>query len=495
MNATAYAFANAKPIEAEPIPLVRETPPGEPYPVEALGSLRSAAAAIYDITQAPPAIAAQSVLGVVALAVQGLADVETLQGRAPASLFLLSVAASGERKSSCDKLAMKPVRDFEAELATTFKEENLAYRNSLAVWEERRKEVLRGAKADPAAARMELDALGPEPEGPLYGSIVTAEPTMEGITKHMDRLRPALGLFSDEGGAFIGGHAMNADNRLKTLAGLSRLWDGSPVDRWRAGEGVTAFPGRRLSAHLMIQPVVAADLFADRLASGQGFLARCLITEPPSAIGTRLRIGHAATSSTALTLFSGRVGQLLRRPLPLRDGSRNELEPPLLSLSDDARLVLQEFHLEVERAQAAGGDFEGSRPAASKAAEQAARLAAVLTLYDDPASDLITGETMTAAVMLASFYINEAARLADASTVSKETAEAERLRKWLQEKWTEPFVSAADAAQSGPFKETERARRALETLERFGWVMTAPDGAIIRGKRRRTAWRVVREVR
>lgn len=480
---------------AEPTPLVRETPPGEPYPMDALGALRPAAEAIHDMTQAPPAIAAQSVLGVVALAVQALADVETLRGRAPASLFLLTVAASGERKSSCDKLAMQPVREFEAELSNVFREENLAYRNNLAVWEERRKEILRSAKSDPTTARLELDALGPEPLGPLYASIVAAEPTMEGITKHMDRLRPALGLFSDEGGAFIGGHAMNADNRLKTLSGFSRLWDGSPVDRWRAGEGVMAFPGRRISAHLMIQPIVAADLFSDRLATEQGFLARCLLTEPASAIGTRLRLGHAAASAPALVTFSKRVGDLLRRPLPVREGSRNELEPPLLHLSDEARLVLQDFHLDIERAQATGREFEGSRAAASKAAEQAARLSAILTLYADQEANSVSGETMTDAATLASFYVNEAARLADAATVSKETAEAERLRKWLREKWAEPFISATDAAQSGPFKETDRARRALETLERFGWVSPAAEGATIRGKRRRTAWHVVREGR
>ena len=55
-------------------------------------------------------------LGLAALAVQGLADAETLHGRSPASLFLLTVAQSGERKSACDRLAMKAVTTFEQDL-------------------------------------------------------------------------------------------------------------------------------------------------------------------------------------------------------------------------------------------------------------------------------------------------------------------------------------------------------------------------------------------
>ena len=65
------------------------------------------------------------------------------------------------------------------------------------------------------------------------------EPTFEGLVKLYGIGRPALGLFSDEAGGFIGGHAMNSDNRLKTMAGLSRLWNGEPIDRTRAGDGAT----------------------------------------------------------------------------------------------------------------------------------------------------------------------------------------------------------------------------------------------------------------
>ena len=82
-----------------PQPLVREIANGAAYPVQALGPLRSAVEAVQGMTQAPMAIPAQSALAVASLAVQGFADVETLGGTRPTSLYALTIARSGERKA------------------------------------------------------------------------------------------------------------------------------------------------------------------------------------------------------------------------------------------------------------------------------------------------------------------------------------------------------------------------------------------------------------
>ena len=68
------------------------------------------------------------------------------------------------------------------------------------------------------------------------------------------------------------------------------------------------------------------------------------------------------------------------------------------------------------------------------------------------------------------------------------------MRRWICEKWPENFISAADATQRGPFKDTARARKALRLLEGEGWVIPVEGGAgaIVHGKCRREAWRVIR---
>jgi hypothetical protein len=63
------------------------------------------------------AILAQSALAVAALAVQAHANGETLDGIRPLSLYCLTIAASGERKSSCDAPLMEAMRQFADERA------------------------------------------------------------------------------------------------------------------------------------------------------------------------------------------------------------------------------------------------------------------------------------------------------------------------------------------------------------------------------------------
>jgi hypothetical protein len=71
--------------------------------------------AIATLTQAPDAIAMQSVLAVASTATQGLADGEALHGSVPISLFLITVAQSGERKSACDGLATAAIWEVDQE--------------------------------------------------------------------------------------------------------------------------------------------------------------------------------------------------------------------------------------------------------------------------------------------------------------------------------------------------------------------------------------------
>src|SRR5689334_11136079 len=88
-----------------PRPLFRPISPSEPYPTEALGSLAEAAEAIRDRTQAPDAICAQSVLGAASLVAQARANVRLPTGEVrPLSLFVVTVAQSGERKSAADAI-------------------------------------------------------------------------------------------------------------------------------------------------------------------------------------------------------------------------------------------------------------------------------------------------------------------------------------------------------------------------------------------------------
>lgn len=479
-----------------PQPLLREIAPGAEYPVDALGPLRGAVEAVQGMTQAPVAIPAQSALAVASLAVQGFADVETLGGMRPVSLYLLTVARTGERKSACDAPLMTALRTYEREQAKAQREDMERWHNAHALWKGERERILSDAKkgkgAKRSAAQAELEALGPEPPAPPSADRTVTEPTFEGLTRLFAHGMPTLGIFSDEGGQFLGGHGMNSDNRQKTLAALNSVWMGDPIRRTRAGDGHATLYGRRLAVHLMVQPMVARTFMSDPMAADTGFLPRFLMCEPPSAIGTRMQ-ANTRHNGKALEDFANRLRNILETPLPI-DVETRELEPRQLPLTHQARDLLVEFADAIELAQAPGGDLAHITGAASKAAEHAARIAGVLTLWRDLYAADVTVSDMSDAITIAQFYLSEASRLASAAVVSREIDAAEALRRWLLETWKEPDVLVRDVVRFGPnaLRESPSARAALIILERHGWLNPLDPGTVVRGAARKECWVIVR---
>lgn len=418
------------------------------------------------------AIPAQSALAAAALAVQGFADVETLGGDRPLSLYCLTIAESGERKSSCDKQLMQPIADFERERSKS----NAAARQSWAVakiaYDERQAGIRLRIKKGSPGAEGDLQKLGPPPAEPPSTDRLVTEPTFEGLTKLFAIGQPSLGLFSDEGGQFLGGHAMSKDNAMKTLGALNSLWMAEPIKRTRSGDGSITLYGRRLSLHLMVQPLIGRSLIADPLADGTGFLARCLVCEPPSAIGTRFH-ENTVQKPWAVAGYRNRMAAILNTPMPI-DVETGALEMMLLKLSRDAREMLIAYSDEIEAAQGKGEQFQPIRSYASKSAEQACRLAGVLTLWRDLTAGEIESGFMQDGIDLARYYLHEAARLANVSSISQDLQDAEKLRTWLIERSGKSEITSRELQQLAPSAlRSDKFRRAaaIACLVDHGWLV------------------------
>jgi len=479
-----------------PQALVREMPQSVSFPVEALGLLAKPVKAVHGDTQAPIAIPAASALSVASLAVQGFADVETLGGRRPTSLYMLTIAKSGERKSSCDAPFIAAVRQHEKEMAKNLVEDLQRYKNKHALWKAEYDRIMRALKHEKPAKRIEaqadLEASTPEPDAPPSTNRIVTEPTYEGLTRLFCEGHPSLGIFSDEGGQFLGGHGMNTDNRQKTLAALNDLWGGNPIRRTRQGDGSFTLYDRRLAIHLMVQPTVAYGFMSDPLAMDTGFLPRFLMCEPSSTIGTRL---HANSSSDdmAVSYFSSRLETILKTELPMDEETR-ELQPRLLPLSKDARDLLIQYSDTIELEQSKGGKLDQITGTASKSAEQAARIAGVITLLSDLDASEVTADTMQNAITLAQYYLNEALRLSNAAVISKQVEQAEQLRTWLLEKWSSPYIIPSKILQEGPnaLRELPLIKKAIAMLVGTGWLIEMEKGYEVDGVKRKEAYKIVR---
>ena len=166
-----------------------------------------------------------------------------------------------------------------------------------ASWEACRKQILNNRNLSPEAKHAELEGLGPAPEPPLTPLLTCPEPTFEGLCLLLQGGHPSIGVFSAEGGQFLGGYGMSKDHRLKTAAALSGLWDGEPIRRVRRGDGVILLPGRRVAMHLLVQPGVSHLLLGSRELKDQGLVSRVLATRrrPPRARDSGVSPGPRAT--------------------------------------------------------------------------------------------------------------------------------------------------------------------------------------------------------
>jgi hypothetical protein len=434
-------------------------------------------------------------LGAATLAVQPHRDVELPGGgRKPLTGLFVSVADSGERKTSVDRVALAPVYRIEERWRGDHADQLDHYRADLAAWKEAAERIKkdRAHKGDRALIRDRLLQLGPEPKPPPHPMLLVADPTPEALVLHLRDGRPWGGVFTAEGGVLVGGAAFNDESRMRTGALFNTLWDGEPIRRSRVLTGAAFLPGRRCSAHVMMQPAVADRLFGDAMLDGIGMLARVLLVAPESAAGTRMFREASPAWRVALDDYDARLAALLTCPPRMRDGADGVLDPQSLTLGAEARAIWVQFHDHAERSIAEGGAWRPIRPFGAKAAEHAGRLAAILTTYADPEAREVSGEHVACGVQLAQHYAAEMLRLAGAATVAPDLRQAAALLRWWQAR-DDARCHLAAIYQFGPnaIRSAEAARKAVALLEDGGWVRRLEPGTIVDDAPRREAWELV----
>jgi hypothetical protein len=476
-------------------------PPAAPYPTDALPEiLAEAVTATHEVIRAPAAICGQSFLAAASLAAQAHADVE-IDGRIELlSLFALTIAESGERKSAVDVVALLAHREFERRRMREFGPEFAEFENARAAYETARNSILKKkSKESPSDAQerigYELKKLGPPPAEPPKPILFTGTPTLEGLHKLFVSGLPSIGLFHNDAGEFIGGHAMSDENRLKSAAGLSKLWDCGEFDRVRSGDGANKYFGRRVASHLMVQPVVAERVLSDDILTQQGLLARALLAWPTSTIGERPYVDTDLTQHPAVRRFHGRIGELLARPWCSAEDSQHELAPPALHLTADAKALWVSAHDAIETDQREGGAWVNVRPWASKAGAQILRIAGVFTVIEDPDATMIEGDAIARAARLVDWHLAEAVRIVGTAAVPAEVRNAEALLDWCRRERLN-VVYSGQALQFGPsaLRSLDSFNVAMTVLEKAGWAAPIEGGAEIAGKQRRRVWAMRLEV-
>jgi len=460
-----------RPERLAPAPLLPDTAAPTPYPVDALPPLmREAVQAIAELEKVPPAIAGQCVVGAAAHLAQSRANAWHPGGNpagSPCSLFMLSLFGSGEGKSSARRLAFKTIDEAEREMRNQHRQQC--------------EEIMIQTRLLKGKARDEFMENNPLPNDPRTQY---SDATFEPLAGDFIRGKSAASWDTDEGGQMLGGSSLKADTVAATLGGLTKGFDNGYFERTRSRgnmEGSGVAYNRRLSIHLLAQPIAVAEALSNPLLTGQGFLARFLFAAPDSLAGTRFitqeSLSRNAYADPRILRYWARCNDIAAIPEYI-DLETREVAPPVLDLDDAAIELWANFKNKIESELGTLGKFAGIKPFANRGAEQALRLATVLGCFKG--LERINVDCMNRACQLAWYSLSEWLRYTEAGSANPLLKDAANLMAWMRaperaESWQEFDKTKAGKSWPGASRNAKKRDRMLAVLVEHHHLLTS-DG-------------------
>ncbi|MDD0973202.1 MULTISPECIES: YfjI family protein [Pseudomonas] len=346
--------------------------------------------------QSPRPLIFFGALTAISVAAQGRFDVRKPIGQCvPLSLLMLAIASSGERKSSSENVFLEPVREFQ-------KTQDVVWRAQLGEWEVRdkiwlakNKELLK--RVEKASSRGECTELVEQelianalvrPVRPRQCKMIYEDSTSEALFCGLYQNIPTAGIISSEGG--LKGRAFN------DLSKQNAMWSGDPVVVDRKTAESYELHGARLTVSFMTQPSAFKSYIDSHgeKSRGSGLWARFLVCFPESTQGTRVLSG-ATISWDHINNYAGRLKELLSYNLGLLHSPNQKRK--IISFAPAAcERWLQVFN-DIESEIREGGRFYAAGDHASKLADNIARVAALLHVFEGFDSD-ISIETLNFAI-------------------------------------------------------------------------------------------------
>lgn len=447
----------------------------EPYPVDALPKpIQAAVKEVTGFVKSPIAMVASSALAALSLAAQAHIDAkraDKLQG--PVGLFLLTIADSGERKSTCDGFFTKAIRDYELEQADLAKPHVSDYKADLEIWDAKRggikDKIRQNAKdikptGDLESALRDLEYT--KPVSPRVPRLLHTDITPEQLGYGLANQWPSGGVVSSEAGIVFGSHGMGKDSVMRNLALLNILWDGGETSSERRSVESFTVRGARFTMALQVQEATLREFFlkSGALARGTGFLARFFISWPESTQGMR-PFTEPPSEWPYLDAFNKRIAEILAEPVPIdKDGA---LMPLLMPLSPAGKKAWISYHDAIEVELSSAGEYSDIKDVASKSADNAVRLAALFERFKGSSPE-ISEESFNSASLIAAWHLEESRRFFGELALPQELIDAGRLEDWLIKRCRSKglvSISYRDAQRLGPIRDKDKLTSALAELQ------------------------------
>lgn len=379
--------------------------------------MRDLIEALHDDSQIPIEIIGNTVLAAASMACQPLVNVALPHSIQPETccLYLLTIAESGEGKTTINKQIMEPFHTFMSELNKDYVNRVAEYKVDLELWRLRKKVLERNVKSSyvnpddeerESVEDMEnafILHLRNEPQKPERLTILYEDTTLKAFTDGVAVCSHA-GIISDEAIIFFRGYASNQ------FGIFNKGWEEGEHVQKRA-DGTFIFIKPCITFSLMAQPKVVNHYFEKEggLAKDVGFLPRFLFASAKSTIGSRTDNINFSRSRQCLENFHGRIRVLLSQQK--ESILNNTYEKKTLILSDKALEIRNQLKNEIEGKMVEGKELYHIRDIVSKSSANAARMAAIFHYFSNDRSSELGADYMASACNIMRWYLEQARKI------------------------------------------------------------------------------------
>jgi len=444
---------------------------GESFPSCAcLPTLKAVVDEVENNVQAPRPLVFFAALSALAIAVQGLCDVRKPIGQSvPVSLMLLSIADSGERKSTAENIFFEPIRKFQQIKEAADERSLKEWKAKVKIWDAKNRVIIRQIEkhvhedtCSNDAERRLIEHELTRPIKPKQFKMLYEDSTSEALFQGLYENFPSAGLVSSEGGGILNGRP------LTDLSKHNAIWSGDSVTVDRKTVASYKVVGARLTVSMMVQRSAFDEYMkkAGMKSRGSGLWARFLVCCPRSTQGTRF-IKNETISWEHRDKFHERMSEILKLNSVLLE--TQYLEREIIGFSPEASEMWLGIYNSIESRIKDRGRFDQMGDHASKLADNISRVAALLHYFEGFEGD-ISCSTLKFSLEICLWCSDEFYYLF--LPTSQEDQDAIELKEWLSDIWSEGdrWVSKNYIRQYGPNKIRDKIRlnKALKKLEEKG---------------------------
>jgi hypothetical protein len=427
------------------------------------------------ISQAPQSLIVSAHLSAISIACQHVLRVRRPGGQeGPVSLSFIDVVPSGERKTTVYKDVFHPIQSFQCEDEARVEPQLEKYHFARQEWEAKLKEMYR-QKAELQRSGECVQAFEDEieqllftrPQRPKSFKLIMQDATPEAVIQRLHEEYPTAAIVSPEGGVVL-------DSALFRSLGLfNSLWSSEDIEVVRKTTKTMKITDPSFSVTIAVQEKVLQK-FLKRKGSeihDSGFMSRFLVSKAVPKRGYRTISGETF-SRLASDEFKARITEILKTT-HIADGPAIKY---VMEFAPAAHKPWVDYFNETEVAQAPGGPLYDVAEAASKSAEQAARISAILQYFEHGPSPINVINAQRGVDIARAHLVQHKEMFGAKPEISQDEFDAASLEHWLWKRCQRyggmPCFRRNEILKFGPaaLRNTARREAALIFMVRAGRV-------------------------